>query len=100
MKRRTEAQWQALFSEFEASGMTAQAFCQERGLCPKYFGRKRKQWQEKKEAESGLPFARVAVSNCSEQDMIELCLGDMLRLRMPTSISTRWLAELVRQLQA
>ena len=99
MKRRTEAQWQALFFEFEASGMTAQAFCQERGLCPKYFGRKRKQLREKKEAASGLSFTRVAVSACSEGDMMELCLGDRLRLRMPTTVSAHWLAGLVRQLR-
>jgi len=100
MKRRTEVQWRALFSEFEASGMTAQGFCQERGLCPKYFGRKRKQLREKRETASRLSFARVAVSSHSERDMIELCLGDRLRLRMPASTSTRWLTELVRQLQA
>ncbi len=100
MKRRTETQWRALFSEFKASGMTAQAFCQERGLCSKYFGRKRKQLREKRETASSLSFARVAVSSRRERDMIELCLDDTLRLRMSTSVSTRWLAELVRQLQA
>ena len=100
MKRRTETQWRALFSEFEASGMTAQAFCQERGLCSKYFGRKRKRLQEKRETASSLSFARVAVPSRSEGDMIELCLDDTLRLRMSTSVSTRWLAELVRQLRA
>jgi hypothetical protein len=99
MKRRTEAQWRALFSEFEASGMTALAFCQERGLSPKYFGRKRKQLREKGEAESGLSFVRVAVSARSEGEMIELCLGDGLRLRMPTTVCAHWLAGLVRQLR-
>ena len=98
MKRRTEAQWQALFSEFEESGMTAQAFCQKRGLCAKYFGRKRKQLREKKEAASGLSFARVTVPARGEGDMMELCLGDRLRLRMPTTVSAHWLAGLVRQL--
>ncbi len=99
MKRRTETQWRELIAEHEASGMTAQAFCQERGLCSKYFGRKRKQLQEKRETASSLSFARVAVSSRSERDRIELCLEDTLRLRMPTTVSTSWLAALIRQLR-
>ena len=38
MKRRTKTQWQELFAEQGASGMTIRAFCDERGICPKYFG--------------------------------------------------------------
>ena len=49
MTRRTPEQWQALFAEHQASGLTQAQFCKQRGLCPKYFGLRRKQLMSTKQ---------------------------------------------------
>ena len=104
MKRRSEAQWRALFAEHASSGMTAAAFCRERGLCPKYFGLRRKQLLGDKEAvalkAAMSSFVPVAVAGTSAASMIEVCCGDALRVHVPVSVSPRWLAELVQQLRS
>lgn len=43
MIKRTAAEWQTLFNEHTQSGKSAAAFCRERGLCPRYFSKRRKQ---------------------------------------------------------
>lgn len=42
-KRRTPEQWQTLFAEHQASGLTQAEFCQQHGVCPKYFSQRRQQ---------------------------------------------------------
>lgn len=104
MKRRTEAQWRALFAEQASSGMTAAAFCRERGLCPKYFGLRRKQLLGAEGAEAAKvatsSFVPVTVAGSFAPSMIEVHCGDALRLHLPVSVSPRWLAELVQQLRS
>ncbi len=43
MQRRDRAQWQALFVEQEASGLSAQQFCRDKKLCAKYFSLRKRQ---------------------------------------------------------
>ena len=43
MNKRTPEQWRTLFAEHQASGLTQAQFCQQKGLCAKYFGLRRKQ---------------------------------------------------------
>lgn len=43
MKKRSVAQWQALFAEQLASGLSARQFCLQRGVCPRYFSVRRRQ---------------------------------------------------------
>ena len=43
MIKRTTEQWHELFTEQLASGLSAQQFCKQNGLCPKYFSVRRKQ---------------------------------------------------------
>lgn len=43
MTRRTPEQWRILFAEHQASGLTQAQFCQQQGLCPKYFSLRRRQ---------------------------------------------------------
>jgi len=40
-QRRTPEQWQTLFADYHASGLTQAEFCQRQRLCPKYFSRRR-----------------------------------------------------------
>lgn len=41
MARRTQAQWQSLIQQFERSGLSQVAFCQQHELNPKYFSLRR-----------------------------------------------------------
>ena len=43
MKRRSQAQWRALFQAQQISGRSAAAFCREQRICPKYFSLRRRQ---------------------------------------------------------
>ena len=43
MKKRTVAQWQTLFAEQLASGLSARQFCIQRDVCPLYFSLRRRQ---------------------------------------------------------
>lgn len=99
MKRRTTEQWQALFAEHEQSGLSAAAFCRERGLDSKYFSLRRRQLGARKEVETRSAFVPVAVSSSSGA-MIELRLDEACCLRVPTTVSPRWLGELLQQLRA
>lgn len=42
MKRRSKEQWQELFAQQDTSGLSAAAFCEQHGLCPRYFSLRRK----------------------------------------------------------
>ncbi|VAX12910.1 hypothetical protein MNBD_GAMMA24-2361 [hydrothermal vent metagenome] len=99
MKRRTDAQWQALFTEYEASAITVVAFCKARGLCSGYFGKKYRLWQKKNKSRSCSSFVPVALSSSAGVERLELHLGGALQLCVPTSVSPRWLAEFVQHLR-
>jgi hypothetical protein len=43
MKKRTSEEWQALFAEQLASGLSARQFCLQRDVCPRYFSLRRRQ---------------------------------------------------------
>ncbi len=100
MQRRTELQWRELFAEHESSGMTAAVFCRERDLRASHFSVRRKQLLAKEANTSTPSFIPVALSGRNASMMIEFHWGDTLQLRVPTSISPRWLAEFVQHLRA
>jgi len=98
MNRRTKSDWQALFTEHEQSGLTATAFCLERGLNPKYFSLRRKQLQTKMEDNVSSAFIPVTTTISNNSSMIELQQGNTF-LKIPLSVTPVWLVELVQQLQ-
>ena len=102
MKRRSSAQWHALFQAQQTSGQTAAAFCREQGICPKYFSLRRRQLLGTASS-AALPavsaFVPVAVSRPGEAPALEVRWGDVWQLRVPTSVAPRWLAELLHALQ-
>ncbi len=98
MKRRTSEQWQVLFAEHEHSGLTAAAFCRERGLCPKYFSLRRRQL-DAREVKKASVFVPITTSSVSSAALIEIQLGSDVQLRVPTAVSARWLGELLHQLK-
>lgn len=99
MKRRTPEQWRALFTEHAASGMTMAVFCRERGINPNYFSLRRKQLGARNGVEGASVFAPVAITAPSAA-MIEVQLNGEVRLRVPTTVSPHWLADLVQQLRS
>ena len=44
MQKRTREQWQALFAEQAASGLSTRQFCAQHKLCSKYFSLRRRQF--------------------------------------------------------
>jgi len=72
MIKRTQAQWRALFTSFDQSGLSAAAFCKENKLCPKYFSLRRKQLGDVKPKRKRKPqFSRVEISGCSKPSISE-----------------------------
>lgn len=59
MQIRSKEQWQQLFAEHAASGLSAQQFCLDKKLCAKYFSLRKKQlqWQG-----SVSPFVRAQLN--------------------------------------
>lgn len=43
MQKRSREQWQALFVDQEASGLSAQQFCRDKKLCAQYFSLRKRQ---------------------------------------------------------
>jgi hypothetical protein len=93
MARLTQEQWRALINEQAISGQTATAFCAERGIDKKYFSTRKSQISKPSRA-SGF----VAVTTKSiESQSIELYIGGA-QLRIPASISSQWLADVIKAL--
>ncbi len=99
MKRRSKSEWQSLFSEQETSGLSSVAFCRERGLNPQYFCKRRRQLHENRHLKSASSFVPVAISAQMEHPMLVLQQGEAFTLKIPMSVSSVWLAELIQQLQ-
>ena len=101
MKRRTQAEWRGLFEAQATSGLTAAAFCRKQGVDPKYFSLRRRQVLGElpaSAARSACP-AFVPVAIPRSQAALEVQIGAGLQLRLPTSVSPQWLADVVRALQ-
>src|SRR5579863_5185084 len=99
MKIRSHAQWHQLFQEQATSGQAEAAFCAERGISRQYFRLRRRELSGETSGKSRPAFMPVAVARASESAAVELCFGSAA-LRMPTSVSAHWLAELLHALQA
>ena len=101
MKRRSQAQWRALFQQQQSSGLNAAAFCREQGVSAKYFSLRRRQLLDgaTSHAEAAPAFVPVALRSPLESPALEVRLGETLVLRVPTSVAPRWLAELLHALR-
>lgn len=98
MKRRSREAWHALFQAQATSGVTAAAFCREQGVCPKYFSLRRRQLLSeslpKAPGSARSVFVPVAIPR-SEALALEVQVGATLQLRVPTSVSPQWLADVL-----
>jgi len=98
---RSETDWHRLFNAHDQSGQSAAVFCRERGLCSKHFSKRRKQLLNSPQLSnpSKPAFVPVTMTQPVEGVRIELHLGNTLCLTLPTSISARWLADLIHELR-
>jgi hypothetical protein len=94
MTRRTPEQWQALFTEQAASGLSVTAFCRDRGINPNYFSLRRKQLAPTGPAPDSA-FIPVALTGSGQAPCVDIVLGETLCVRVPLCVSPTWLAALV-----
>lgn len=103
MRKRSEDEWRSLFAAHRASGLSANAFCRQQGLCSKYFSLRRQQLEdepgpalaEKKELPAFVP---VSIKG-RDVDMIRLKLNDAVECLLPVSVSPQWLGALLSALR-
>ena len=92
--KRSDEQWQSLFEDFERSGVSAAAFCRERGLPAPYF---RTKYRERSSRDSKNAFAKVQV--VTPPAAVNISISDV-QIRCHASVPSDWLAALIRQVQA
>ena len=93
MKRRTQAQWQALIDEQAQSGLTAVEFCKQRGINDKYFSLRKQSLLKTKPKSESFAVARITAGASA----IEV-KTDHATIRLPASQSAAWLADFVKAL--
>jgi hypothetical protein len=93
MKRRTQAQWQALIDEQAQSGLTAVEFCRRRGINDNYFSLRKNSLLRVEPKSAGFAVARVTAS----LSMIEVKTGHAV-IHIPASQPAVWLADFVKAL--
>ena len=89
-KRRTVAQWQALFSQQAQSGLSIQAFCNERGIGYSTFGSwKSRLSNEVQTEEQATRFVELCQEEVSAEPQwdVELTLGSDIVLRVARHIT-------------
>ena len=92
VRRRNRNQWKELLGEFSGSSQTVEAFCNERGISPGYFLKKRAELNRQK----NLPFIRAKVAVSSEPITVQI---QDVQVRCTTNLSPVWLAELAAALR-
>ena len=91
-QRRNRQQWSELLVEFSSSNQTVEAFCNERGINPAYFLKKRAKLNRQKK----LPFVQAKVAVSVEPVTIQI---QDVQIRCTASLSPVWLAELAAALR-
>ena len=103
MVKRTSKEWRGLFEAHAASGMTEIRFCEERGLCPKYFNLRKKQLGWGRETHAPSSFVRIQKGPIEEAPHAPgLLSGVVLRLGRCEwelrDVSGDWLVSMMKAL--
>lgn len=101
MKRRSKEDWQELILHQVESGLSAQQFCRDNDVCPKYFSIRKKQLGLRQSA-----FVPILQSKCANPEIPATILKSsslVLRhgeccLHFDAMPDSTWLAQLVREL--
>lgn len=95
--RRTQSQWLSLIQEQQRSGLSATAFCNKRGINPKYFSlRKNRLQTQPLDATKAGGFVRLPAPAAPQA--IQLFFGTT-NLSLPTSYPVDALAQLMKALR-
>jgi hypothetical protein len=97
--RRTRAEWQALIVAQQKSGLTAAAFCRERGIPVNYFCRVRRQLQSDEVEKQVADFIPVSVSRPSATEKITVRHECGASVDLPFNIAPIWVAQLLPALR-
>lgn len=101
MKRRNKEEWQELILRQAESGLSAQQFCRNHDVCPKYFSIRKKQLGLRQSAfVPVLPFKRSVPETpiaLFKSTSLILRHGEC-RLHFEAMPDSAWLAQLVREL--
>lgn len=93
MQKRTRKEWQALFAEQAASGLSARQFCAQRQLCPKYFSLRQRQLSDR------VPAAFIRVQTAAAVATSDTTAAVVLRHGRSTvelrDASPEWLSRLL-----
>ena len=94
MARLTQTQWRELIAEQAQSQLTATAFCAARGINPKYFSLRKGQLTK---AAPSSTFVRVQTPPPATH-IIEIATG-AATLRIPSTVSAPWLADMIKAIR-
>ncbi len=93
--RRSEVEWQRLFSKYERSGLSATRFCAAEGLPAGYF---RKKYRERSQDPGQAAFTAVRVPSSIPGAGVRVQIGEV-SIRCGSSVPAGWLAEVVQALR-
>jgi len=99
MTRRTKAEWRALIVAQQESGLSAAAFCRDRGIPVNYFCRVRNQLRVLDVEKQAPRFVPVSVTRLSAADKIIVRCEGGTTVEVPFGIEPRWVAQLLHALR-
>jgi transposase-like protein len=95
-----EVFWRTHIQAWEGSGQTRKAYCHAHDLNHHTFDHWRTKLRRKNDQDQDTPaLTRVPLTVAAAPSVIEVHSGSDLILRVPSSVSPHWLAELVRGLR-
>ena len=96
IKRRTPEQWQTLFAEYQASGLTQAEFSQQHEVCPKYFSRR---WRQFVNDQKKQPVSRfIQVQPVQSESSAEVSLHYQGMVICFDQADARFIADVARSL--
>ena len=102
MNKRSTTEWQALFEQHAASGLSAAAFCREQGLCSNYFSLRRKQLsgelsdsiRKKPKPQARVTAFVTARFRSDATERIAVRFGE-IEIHSPRQVDVNWLSDFV-----
>ena len=99
--KRTDGEWEELFKEYNASGLTQGVFCEQRGVnfhsfrrryqrSPQFSGKRRKPRQK--------AFRELTAPLLAQKGGLVVCFGERVRIECPSGMSLEAVARLARGL--
>lgn len=107
MVKRTVEQWQTLFRQHDESEQLASVFCRDKGLCPKYFSKRKKQlgWRLGDISSKVIPVDKPKLVKVKRAKSVVMSAPITMQIRdvsitIPAVQSPQWIASLVKGLNA